>query len=217
MKTYQRMLAAVALVLALALLPLALVSEDSDAYKLDSVEIVRGFTDTGEGAIAVYVLNGTDSAVTVKVSIDAANGSRNYSTKDFTIPANTTQQNVKDSDRHVEMTFSFEGSGHKEIRITVTGAGDTQSIIKDIDVAHSIWSDWTTYVVIIIVIVFVVVIVWLRLRSVSDAKKNEGPKEKVFTKMEEERKAKKAATKQPAAPAEPARKKTYEGSKRKKQ
>ncbi|MBQ7700780.1 MAG: hypothetical protein IJT54_00090 [Candidatus Methanomethylophilaceae archaeon] len=216
MRTYHKIVA-LALVLMLAVVPLCLAaSEDSDAYSLKSVEVVRGFTDQGEGSIAVYITNGTSSPVTVTIKVDAANGTRSYATKEFTIPANTTTSNVKDSDRHAEVSFSFEGSGHKEIKVTVTGGGDTQTLIKDIDVPHSIWSDWTTYVVIIIVIIFIIVVVWLRMRSVSDAKK-ENKKEKVFTQMAEEKKAKKQAAQQQTIATEPAKKKIYEGSKRRKQ
>ncbi len=212
MKTQMKVLA-ILMVLAMVALPFALTSEDTDAYELKNPEIVRDFVDGNDGALAIYILNRTDADVTVDIKITSTDRTRTYAEKSFTIPANTTDQNVKDSDRHTEMSFSLGGSGYKEIYIIVN---NDAPLTYGINVGHSIWNDWTTYVVIIIVIVFIVAIVWLRLRSVSDAKKDKGfSQEKVFTQMAEEKKAKKQV--QAPQSSEPAKKKMYEGSKRKKQ
>lgn len=217
MKTYLKIFAILA-VLALAVVPMFAMAEDSDAYvEMRTPDIVREFTDNADGSLAIYVLNQTDTANAVTITVSSLDGSHVYKTQDFTVPANTTADNVKDSDRHTVLSFSLGGSGLKQIRITAVSQSDpedTSSITYNINVSHSIWSDWTTYVVIVIAIIVVVAMVWLRLRSQSDAKKNK-PKEKVFTQMEEERKAKKAA-KQPEKTSEPAKRETYIASKRKK-
>ena len=212
MKTSMKALA-VLIVLAMVAVPFAIASDDSDAYQFKTTEVVREFVDGNDGTLAVYVLNGTTSDVTVNIKVTTTDKSRTYAEKSFTIPANTNDSNVKEGDRHAELTFSLGGSGHKEIYVIVN---DDKPVTLGIDVGHSIWNDWTTYVVIVIVIIFIVAVVWLRLRSVSDAKKDAGPKEKVFTKMEEERKARKAQSKEPAPASKPAKKETYEGSKRNK-
>ena len=218
MKAYLKIFAILA-VLAIAVVPALALAEGSDAYvEMRTPEVVREFTDNADGSLAVYVLNQTDSPNAVTITVTSLDGSHVYRTQDFTIPANTTMDNVKESERHTVLSFSLGGSGLKQIRVTATSQADpddTSSVTFNIQVSHSIWSDWTTYVVIIIAIIVVVVMVWLRLRTQSEAKKTKS-KEKVFTQMEEEKKAKKAA-KQPAKTSEPAKRQTYVSSKRKKE
>lgn len=199
------------LIVMLALIPLSLMAESSDAYQYNSYEVTRGFSDIGDGEISVYITNGTSAPVTVNIKITSTDGSRTYATKEFTIPANVTRENVKESGNHATLSFSAGGSGHKQMNLYID---DSKVTVIDINSEHSIWAEWTTYLVIIIAIIVVVVIVWMKVRSNSDKKAKEIGNEKVFTKMEEERRAKRISS-EPAPEPKKAEKKTYQGSKRK--
>ena len=198
------------MIVMLALVPFALFAEDSEASAYYGYEVTRGFTDVGDGSIAVYITNGTSSPDTVTIRVTSTDGEKEYDSVEFTIPANVTRENVKDDGNHAVLSFSAGSAGHKQMNLYVD---DTKVAVIDIESEHSIWGDWTTYLVIIIAVIVVIVIVWMRMRAASDKKSKEIGNEKVFTRMEEERKAKKAAA--PAPEVKKAEKRTYQDSKRK--
>lgn len=187
MKTISKVFALM-LVLALAIVPVSVATESTDAaigFDGNPV-IVSSFGDMNDGKVRVTVYNTSTSAVKVNIkAVDYNNEKVVFcELKDVEVPAKTDDGNgvvTKD------MSWKIGNSGTRYVKITATaddGSEATNTIV--VEVSHSIWNDPITYVVIVIIIIAIAVAVFLKLRANERVKKQD-PNAKSFTQMREEK------------------------------
>lgn len=208
MKTINKLLALV-MILSIVLVPLTVFSDDSEAVvNFDqNCKVTDEFTDMGGGSITVYLKNDASTSVTVKVEAKCGDSVRAWA--DVTIGPKVDGVDGKASQK---LSWNEDSAGSKYIDVYVYDGDETKHNSVTINVSHSIWKDTTTYLVIIIVIIVVVIGLWIAIRGVPGTKKKEKdqPQQtKVFTQMEEERKARKNAGQTESVPVE---KQTYDAS-----
>ncbi len=156
---------------------------DRGKYLLN-VEITKGFNDLDGGTITVTFQEQEDGEHTLNVQVKSANRTNIITEKDVVLPKKTDDGKYKES-------FSFKvGDGETVYVVAYENGQNTGEITITIPVEKTIWTNPLVWIVIVIVIIALVVFGIMRYRHVVDKKKNNS-KEKIFTKMEEERKQKK--------------------------
>lgn len=206
MKTSIKLLAVVA-VLALAFVPL-LSAEGSDAAVVKTGQAkTYGFDDTGSGTLEYTLQNDAASEVVVTIKVTEF-GNPDYvrAEQSVTVPNKDTDNGTVT----VYMHFGYGSSGTKWVDVTVYDAAGVKIDAAcensvEISVSHSIWKDSTTYIVIVVIVIVIIIAIVLYMRSTKKTKADTTMADKTFTKMYEEKKAKKA-------PAKTAEKKEYKSS-----
>lgn len=200
---------ALAMVLAMALAPLAF-ADGSDAKLTFSqdAEVTGGFNDMSAGTVTVHLANKGEEPMKVTVVVWNYTRDDQLASEEAVVPAHTPGPEGEDpvpGTTECKLSFSFGSAGTKYVKIDVLGSDGEpiEGLSNDltIEVAHSLWKDATTYVIIVVVVLAVGIALWLKLRGTPRADKGA----KTFTELEEERKARKAGKK----PAKVAEKKTY--------
>ena len=159
---------------------------DGDAGKyLRGAEVTKTFNNLDGGTLTVtFQRMSTESVIEVKIT--STDGKSVYvDEKDVKIPA------ISGSDREFKKGFSFKLGGSGAVKIIALENGvETGFINTTIEVEQSIWTNPLVWVAVVIAIIAIAILAFMRYRHVTDAKKD-NPKEKIFTKMAEEKKKKK--------------------------
>lgn len=216
MKSIYKVFAVIA-VLALAIVPVTIVADSSDAgVNFDGVPTVTtGFNDGGSGTVTVKLSNDTTSDANVRVkAVEYKNESHVYTSSDVTVPKAVDEvPGVAET----KLTWTIDSSGDKTVSIIIyslDASGNETEIAKNtiaFNVSHSIWKDAATYVIIIVVIIAIVIAVFIYLRS-KESKRKKDPAAKTFTQMREEKLAGKNVSTGTEKKAVSVEKKTYEAS-----
>ena len=195
MRNYIKLLAIMA-VLAIAVVPFV-VTDDSDAtVKRTGQWEASGFTDNGGGSLRTTIQNDDDVAVTIRIKVLDFDNDAELTSKDFVIPANGDNEGKTVA----ELNWSYGSSGTKYVKVYTydpeTGERLNNLLIDDgcvqIEVTHSIWKNAATYIVIALIIVVVLVVILLYIRSTKKTKSDTTMADKTFTKMHNEKVAKKS-------------------------
>ncbi len=171
-------IAAIAFILMLTLIPISLCIADgcTDAdtgYKYISKAEGGGFTDMSDGTVTLTFRSPGEYTVRI---IEGTDG-HDYVNQKVTVEADKLVRG-----------FSFRIGSQGDHNLTIY-VNDYKEANISVGVAHSIWKDPGVYIVIVIAVIAIIIIAFMKYRSVNDAKKD-FPKEKVFTKMAEEKKKK---------------------------
>jgi hypothetical protein len=214
MKTYTKIMAVMA-VLALALIPVGLSFDNSDAAVSisEDAKVVSAFDNSTAGKVSIVFKNSGSEALNITITASVRGSEDILATATVPIagaagdtPATAT----------AEIGFHIRNAGQYDVVFTAT-ATDTSGNHVDfpmnetsliINVGTSIWSNWTTYLVVIIVVIVVAIAVILKMRS--------APKVEADTTFTEMAESGKNAKKDSKAPATTTEKKAYV-SKRKKE
>ncbi len=210
MKTQIKLLAVLA-VFALALVPLALVAESSDAeitYSED-VKVTQGFDNMSAGRLTVEYENTGSEELTLKIVVTDKMSKKVLAETEAKIAAGSEDSAAT---QKVDISFQIGVAGTYNIEVSTTAtdpsgnvvdftAGSKTSTIL-LEVSLSAWSKWTTYVIIIIVVIAIGVAVWFKIRS---APKSESTT--TFTELEERKN-------EASAPAVSSSKREYKGKKK---
>ncbi len=207
MKTSLKLIAALA-VLALAVVPFLSI-EDSDAAVTRNAQTETfGFDDTGSGTLRYFLKNDSTDEFTVTLKVTNFNTPDDvYAEKKVTVPGTGSPEGGVIS---VDIHFGYGSSGTKWVDVLAfdeagnkIDAACENSV--EINVSHSIWKNSATYIVIVVVIIVIVVAILLYIRSTKKTKADTTMTDRTFTRMHEERVARRA-------PAKAAKKKDYQSS-----
>lgn len=180
----------------LCLMSFGLVADDSDAAGVafgDKTITYDGFTDMDDGKLTAYISNSDATAVDVKLVVKTLGGSEKGSST-ATIAANAVNQAVS-------VSFGYGSEGTEYVKVFLYDVNGTEIAVcgpYEIDVEHSIWKDWVTYLVVVIIVIVIIILAYFYIRGAPD------------------RAAKKAASLQGSSKSAPAGKTKYDaGSERK--
>ena len=196
MKNFIKLLAIVA-VLAVAVVPFVAADDSDAAIKRTGQWEASGFTDNGGGSLRATIQNDVDSSVTIKIKVlDFDDETKVLADKDFVIPASSDNEGKTVA----ELNWGYGSSGTKYVKVYTynpeTGERLNNLLVDDgcvqIEVTHSIWKNAATYIVIALIIVVVLVVIILYIRSTKSTKSDTTMADKTFTKMHNERVAKKS-------------------------
>lgn len=188
-------LIAVIAILALALVPVLMFDgSDADVIREGQAK-ASGFTDNDSGTLT-YVLKNTEATtvdVTLKVT-EFGNADIVYTEKTVTMPAVTDNDGIQT----VELSWKYGSDGLHYVDVTVydkdgnkIDAASENAI--EISVSHSIWKNVMTYIVIAIIVIVVIVVIVLYIRTTKKTKADTTMADKTFTKMHNEKVAKKSS------------------------
>ncbi|MGN1044427.1 MAG: hypothetical protein ACI4Q9_00525 [Candidatus Methanomethylophilaceae archaeon] len=167
MKTTNRAIISVALCLFVAAFAGTVFADGADAANVHfgNSATYSGFTDMDNGTFTVYVSNdSTTTPMDIKVVIKDLSENELASTT-ATVPAETENQAVS-------LSFGYGSSGIKYVKVYLYDNTDpnTPSILNvdgpfEIDVSHSIWKDWVTYVIVVVIIIAILLIAYFYFRG----------------------------------------------------
>ena len=198
MKSYKTIIGIAAI--CLCLMSFGFIADDADAAGVsfgDKEVTYGGFTDMDDGKLTVYVSNDGTAACKVKVVVkDYSSGNvEGSSTAD--VPAGAVNQAIS-------VSFGYGSDGYEYVKAYLYDVtSGTETLIGacgpfEIEVEHSIWKDWVTYLVVVLIVIAIIIIAYFYIRGAPD------------------RAAKKAAALQGNSKAAPAQKTKYDaGSGRK--
>lgn len=157
---------------------------DSGKYILDC-KTTKGFDDLNDGTITITFQRYSDEKE-LNIKITSMDGASTYIDSTFKLPAKTADAEKFDK------SFSFRlGAGDTVVKIAVYEGGvEEEYITHSIHVERSVWKNPAIWVAIILAVIAVAILGFMRYRHVTDSKKSNS-KEKVFTKMAEEKKRQK--------------------------
>lgn len=185
-----RKLLAIAAILAIALIPV-LAAEDSDAaITRDGQCTYYGFTDNDRGTLTINLKSTNDTATNVTVRVYEFGNHGNEL-------ANTTAEILANSGgTGVSLSWGYGSQGTKYVDVYVYDAdgnkiADACEDCVAIEVSHSIWKNTVTYVVIVIIVIVVIIAIVLYIRSSKKTKADTTMADRTFTKMHNEKVAKK--------------------------
>lgn len=157
---------------------MATVATDVEAAKDirfgDTAISYGGFSDMDSGYVDVYVTN-EDTANDYVVKVQAEDLKEHEddppdvrSSETATIPAGETVM--------ITLRFGYDSSGLKYVNIALyeveSGEGEesTETLLDtygplEINVSHSIWKDWVTYVIVVVIIIAAVVVAYFYFRG----------------------------------------------------
>ena len=181
---------AILAILAIALVPL-IATDDSDATvkRVGQCE-TSGFTDYDSGTLKITLNNDGGEAVKVIVKVYEFNNHSNTLAQkeaELTAGENTV----------VSLGWGYGSEGKKYVDVFVYDVNDETTPIAqensvEIDVTHSIWKNSVTYIVIVIIVIVVIVAIILFIRSGKKTKSDTTMADRTFTKMHNEKVAKKS-------------------------
>ena len=194
MKNINKLFAVIA-ILALALLPVIAIDGSDAAVTKVGQATASGFTDNDSGTIT-YVLKNTESTsvdVTVKVTV-FNNPDEIYTEQTVTIPAVTDNEGIA----NVALSFKIGNSGTTYVDVLVFDADGNKidaacENAVEISVSHSIWKNTMTYIVIAIIVIVVIIVLVIYIRSTKKTKADTTMADRTFTKMHNEKVAKKSS------------------------
>ncbi|MGI5964354.1 MAG: hypothetical protein ACOX8L_00620 [Candidatus Methanomethylophilaceae archaeon] len=198
-------LAATVLVIA-AVLPFAGIidSDEADSAPASSSLMILtsdigygGFDNRTEGHLDVPIINNNAEEAKVRVYVTYQNSTDQLASTEITVSGNG-------GITVASLVFMIGSSGEKSL--TVHGESLTPEVefVTDsygnslnyanvvINVNHSIWSDWTTYVAIILVVILIAVAFYVRGRNVPKKEKT-----MTFTEMEQQERNRRSAKEAP--------------------
>ena len=197
MKNTVKLLAIIA-VLAIAIVPFISADDSDAAVKRTGQWEASGFTDNGGGSLKCIIQNDDNEQVTIRLKVLDFYDSRVLTTKDVVIPASTDN----DGKTVAELNWSYDSSGTKYVKVysynPETDEKLNNPLVDDgcvqIEVSHSIWKNAATYIVIVIIVIIVIVALVLYMRTTKKTKADTTMADKTFTKMHDEKVAKKSSS-----------------------
>ena len=187
---YKKLFAILA-ILAVAIVPFIAADDSDAAVTRDGQCTTSGFTDYDKGTLTITLKNTDDTAVTVTVKVYEF-GDHDNVLDDTTaeIPANSEGSEVK-------LSWGYGSSGTKYVDVYVydSDGNKISTACEDcvaIEVSHSIWKNSVTYIVIAIIIIAIIVAIILYIRSTKKTKADSTMADKTFTKMHNEKVARKS-------------------------
>ena len=186
---------AIIAILAIAVAPiLAIDGSDATVNRVGQAESY-GFTDNDEGTLKIVLKNTDADPVTITLKVfDAGTTTDEYCAKEIEVPGSGDN----DGETTAELKWKFSSSGTKYVDVV---AYDTDGNKIDnpllnessveIEVSHSIWKNTATYIVIAIIVIIVIVIIVLFIRSGKKTKADSTMADRTFTKMHDEKVARK--------------------------
>lgn len=131
-----------------------------------------GFTDNDNGTLTAYITNDGTVDETVKLVVKDYSSGKVLASTEATIVAG-------EENKAVSVGFGY-GSEGKEYVVVCLYESDGTTLISElgpyeIDVKHSIWKDWVTYLVVVVIIIVVIILAYFYIRGAPDraAKKAE--------------------------------------------
>lgn len=186
---YKKLLA-VAAILIVAIVPF--IADDSDAaVTRDGQCTYSGFTDFDNGTLTIKLKNSDSTAVNVTVrAFEFGNHDKVLDEKTAEIAADSAVTEVK-------LSWGYGSSGTKYVDVYVydSDGNKISAACEDcvaIEVSHSIWKNSVTYIVIAIIIIAIIVAIILYIRSTKKTKADSTMADKTFTKMHNEKVARKS-------------------------
>ena len=196
MKNITKLLAVLAL-LAIAIVPLMAAEGSDAAITRDGQCTVGGFTDYNSGTLTIKLNNSENTAVKVNVKVfefgaDPKTAEPLSQVTDVEIPS-SSEGGTKD----VSLSWGYGSEGKKYVDVIVyDSAGNEITNASEhgveIDVTHSIWKNSITYVVIVLIVLVIIIALVLYLRSTKKTKADTTMADRTFTKMHNEKLAKKS-------------------------
>ena len=188
-----RKLLAIAAILVIAVVPL-IAADGSDAdITRDGQATYSGFTDYDKGTLTIVLKNSEDTPVTVTVK------ALEFGNHDNVLDETTAEIPASSDGTEVKLSWGYGSDGTKYVDVYVYDA-DGNKIDKAcedcvaIDVTHSIWKNSVTYIVIVVVIIVIAIALILFIRTTKKTKADTTMEDKTFTKMHNEKMAKKSGT-----------------------
>jgi len=197
MRNVTKLLAIVA-VLAIAIVPFVAADDSDAAVKRTEQWEASGFTDNGGGSLKCIIQNDDTVPVTIRLKVLDFNDDRELATKDVVVPASTDNEGKTVA----ELNWSYNSSGTKYVKVYSYNPDTDERLNNlliddgcvEIEVSHSIWKNTATYIVIAIIVIVVLVVIVLYIRTTKKTKADTTMADKTFTKMHEEKVAKKSSS-----------------------
>ena len=198
MRNVTKLLAIIA-ILAIAIVPFVATDDSDAAVKRTGQWEASGFTDNGGGSLKCTIQNDENAQVTIRLKVlDFSDESRVLTTKDIVIPGSTDNEGKTVA----ELNWSYDSSGTNYVKVysynPETDERLNNALVDDgcvqIEVSHSIWKNSATYIVIVIIVIIVIVALVLYMRTTKKTKADTTMADKTFTKMHDEKVAKKSSS-----------------------
>lgn len=191
------------LILVMFSVPICMSGISDGGVTRSEVTSVSGFDDMNDGTIRYTLKNDTMSEVEVTVKVIDFQTKEIYKTTTAVVPASTGET---DGTAVLYLTFGFGSAGTKYVDIVVS-IGDTElegasDYAVRIDVGDSIWNNASTYIVFVAILIVFIAAIAIYLRSVKKTKADMAMENRTFTKLHNEKMAKKSAEKRSYAPSE---------------
>lgn len=197
MRNVTKLLAIIA-VLAIAVMPFVAADDSDAAVKRTGQWEASGFTDNGGGSLRCTIQNDDNVQVTIRLKVLDFYDDRILATKDVVVPASTDN----DGKTVAELNWSYNSSGTKYVKVYSYNPDTDEKLnnllVDDgcvqIEVSHSIWKNAATYIVIVVIVIVVIVVLVMYIRTTKKTKADTTMADKTFTKMHEEKVAKKSSS-----------------------
>lgn len=164
MNSYKKIIGVIAVCALLSFTFLSAEVDGDGADFGDKTISIGKFTDMNNGTLTAYISNNGSDAQTIVLVVKDLDENVKASTT-VTIEAGAVN-------KEVSVSFGYDTSGGKYVKVYIYEEDGTTKINTigplEINVKHSIWKDWVTYLVVVIIIVVILVLAYFYIRGAPD-------------------------------------------------